>query len=79
MNRPEPKYPIGTTFTTRGKHGRKVTVVDIHQTYNLKGERVAVEYQTEHEFCGQTVHGEAVETTITLGNPKLPEKAKQTT
>lgn len=68
--RSEPKYPIGTKFKTRGKHGRVCTVVDIYKTYNSKNELVHVEYQTEHEFCGQIVRGQAYESTITLGAPE---------
>lgn len=61
-------YPIGTHFTTRGKHPRYCTVVDVLRTYNSKGELVSVRYVATHEFLGQTVTDYDVRaTTIAMG------------
>ncbi len=58
-------YPIGTKYTTKGKHPQECTVVDIHKTYNLDGELVKLRYVSTHVFCGQTVTDtDVVSTTI---------------
>lgn len=62
------QWPIGTQFTTRGKHPRKCTVVDILKTYNAAGELVKVAYVATHEFAGQIVTDRDVcATTIARG------------
>ena len=49
------RFPIGTKYTTRGKHVQVCTVVDQLTTTNSLGKVVANSYITSHEFCGQTV------------------------
>lgn len=62
------KYPIGMKFKTRHKSPRLCTIVDIHKTYNSKGELVRSVYVTEHEFMGQVVREQnVVQTTIDMG------------
>jgi hypothetical protein len=51
----EPRFSIGTKFTSGGKHPRICTIVDIHKTYNSAGDLVWIEYVATHEFMGQTV------------------------
>jgi hypothetical protein len=64
----EPKFPIGHTYVTRGKHPKVCTIVDIWKTYNSMGELVRVRYVTTHEFCGKTVTDyDVVETTVAMG------------
>jgi hypothetical protein len=52
---PDPKFPIGTKYRTRGKAPRDCTVVDILRTFNAKDELVSVRYVSAHEFMGQIV------------------------
>jgi len=69
------RFPIGTTFTPRGKVKRLHTVVDCLTTTNAKGEVVKMTYIAEHEFMGQTVTSEVIDTTIALGSPQSPANA----
>lgn len=63
------KFPIGTTFKTRGKHPRLCKVTDIWRTYNDAGELVSIRYVAEHEFMGRAiVDRDVVETTIAMGH-----------
>lgn len=63
-----PKYAIGTQYKRRGKLPYVCTVVDIHTTYNSKGELVKIRYVSTHEFMGQTLADtDVVETTIAMG------------
>lgn len=65
----EAKYPIGTTFATRGKHPKLCTVTDILKTYNSRGELVKIRYVATHLFAGQVVtDSDVVETTIAMGH-----------
>jgi hypothetical protein len=62
------KYPIGTKFKTRGKSPRECEVIDIHTTFNHKGELVKTRYVSVHSFLGQrVVTHDLPETTITMG------------
>lgn len=64
----EPKFNIGQQYKTMGKQSKICTIVDIHKTYDSKGEMVKLRYVSEHEFCGQTLKDEdVVETTIARG------------
>ena len=68
MTTNDPKYPIGTQFTTRGKRRDICTVSDIYRTYNNKNQLVRVSYAATHEFCGQTITNHDVcAATIALG------------
>lgn len=68
----EPKFQIGTRFSTRGKHPRICTVIDIWKTYNAVGAMVRFRYVATHEFMGQTLTDyDVVETTVALGAEKL--------
>ncbi len=49
------KYPIGTKYRGRGKHGRLCTVIDHLTTTNSAGRVISERYVSSHEFCGQTV------------------------
>lgn len=71
----EPRFKIGTTFKTGGKHPRLCTVIDIHRTYSaLTGELVKLRYVSTHEFLGQQVHAyDVVDTTIARGLVSQPE------
>ena len=67
------RYPVGTTFTPRGKHATIYTVTDYHTTTNLRGEVVRARYVTEHTFLGQRIRStDIVETTIARGSPSGP-------
>ncbi len=70
----KPKYRVGTTYTTRGKHPKLCKVVDILQTYSERDgyeEPVKIRYVSEHEFCGQIVtDSDVCEATIAMGNPQ---------
>lgn len=64
----EPKFEIGQQYKTMGKHPRVCTVIDIHKTYDSKGEMVKLRYVSQHEICGQLViDTDVVETTILRG------------
>lgn len=68
------RFPIGTQYTTRGKHPQVCTVVDQLTTTNSKGDVVRTFYVTEHQFCGQSVRNyDVVDPTIAMG--LLPEYA----
>lgn len=59
------RFPIGTTYESRGKQKNLHTVVDILKTYNSKGDLVKIRYVATHQFCGQTVADyDVVDTTI---------------
>ena len=61
---------IGTKFHKVGRMDidRVYTVIDIHKTYNTKGEMVKTRYVAESEFCGQTViENDILKTTILRG------------
>lgn len=61
-------YPIGTKYTTRGKHPVTCTVTDILKTYNSKNELVHTRYISTHEFMGQLVFDyDVVAVTIARG------------
>ena len=64
----EPRFPIGTQFSTRGKFPKICKVIDIHQTYNVAGVLVKTRYVAIHAFAGQCVTDSNVgETTIAMG------------
>lgn len=66
------RFPIGTTYTPRGRTYR-ATVVNFLTTTNLNGTVVRTRYSCNHEFCGQIVTDDDVtETTIAMGNPEMP-------
>ena len=66
------KYPIGTKFSTGGKHPRLCVVSDYLTTRNLSGNVVKTEYTATHEFCGQIVAESGLcETTIARGIDRL--------
>ena len=66
-------YPIGTRFTPIGKNRAEHTVVDIHRTFNSRGELVNLFYFSTHICCGPTVTNyEIPAATIARGNPILP-------
>lgn len=70
------RYPVGTTFTPRGRaHSTTHTVVDLLTTVNSLGEVVRVRYVAEHLFLGQrVVDSNVTETTIAMGKPVVPPK-----
>ena len=60
-----PRFAIGTTFKSHGKHPKTLRVSDILRTYNAAGELVRIRYEAQHEFMGQIVTDHDVcETTI---------------
>jgi len=62
------EYPIGTEYMTRGKNPKRCKVIDIHKTYNSKGELVKTYYVATHEFMGQIVTDHQVPTaSIAMG------------
>ncbi len=64
----KPKFGVGTTFKTGGKHGRIYTVVDYWASYNLAGEFVRGRYVATHQFLGQPLTDyDVIETTIARG------------
>lgn len=68
-------YPIGTTFSTGGKHPKTCTVVDHLTTTNSKGEVVNERYVATHQFCGQSVTDHnVVAVTIARGLISVPVK-----
>ena len=73
MEMPTPRFPIGTVYTTRGRHPRCCTVTDIITAYNSRGELVSTRYVATHELMGRiiTEHG-ICETTIAMGSPTIP-------
>ena len=60
---------VGTKFISGSKRKSKTvsTVVDFVQVIGLKGEIYKSYYICEHEFMGQTVRTEEVDTTIKMG------------
>ena len=68
------RFPVGTTFTPRGKkHAQLCTVTDFLVTTNLAGRVVKTSYVATHVFFGQVVgNSEICDTTIALGDPQLP-------
>jgi hypothetical protein len=71
------RFAIGTTFKTRGKAQKTCTVVDYYITRNMSGEVVKTRYIAEHEFMGQTLRDEYVETSIAMGLVKEALTPKQ--
>lgn len=62
------RYPIGTVFTTRGKHPRTCTVIDHWTTTNAKDEVVRQRYVATHMLAGREVTDfDVAETTIRMG------------
>ncbi len=59
---------IGKQYLTRGKHPQLCTVVDVHTTFNQKGEIVKVRYVSEHVFLNQKVIDKDVVKTNILMN-----------
>ena len=67
------KFPIGTTYSTRGRYPDHCTVTDQLSTYNSKGELVGIHYVATHEFHGQILTDRRVnETRIAMGSPVIP-------
>lgn len=60
------RFPLGTRFTPVGKR-YVCTVIDILRTYNNDNELVKVRYAAAHQFMGQTLVDEYLETTIARG------------
>lgn len=60
------RFSLGTRFTPVGKR-YVCTVVDILRTYNNDNELVKVRYAAVHQFMGQPVVDEYIETTIARG------------
>jgi hypothetical protein len=59
------RFPIGTQFTTSGKHPRVCTVTDRWTVTNEAGEVVRVSYVATHVFMGQPVtERDICETTV---------------
>lgn len=50
-----PRYRVGTTYNSPGKHPKLCTVTDIHTTRNHRGDLVKIQYVATHEFLGQIV------------------------
>ena len=74
----EQRFQIGTRYLTRGSNPRKPplvhTVVDVHRTFNSRGELVKLRYVSEHIFCGETIKEfDVCDTTIARGDPMAPE------
>lgn len=71
------RFPIGLTYKDFAvKHNRDRRIVDILTTTSqATGEVVKIEYETEHDFMGQTVRGFASDTRIarSLSNKELGE------
>ena len=68
VSNPQAQFSIGTQYKTRHKHPKLCTVVDIHYTYNFKGELVKVRYVAENELLGQkVVDSDVVAPTIARG------------
>jgi hypothetical protein len=59
---------IGKQYLTRGRYPKICTVVDVHTTYNQKGEIVKVRYVSEHVFLNQIVRDKDVHKTNILMN-----------
>jgi hypothetical protein len=69
-------YPIGTVYTTRGKHPRVCTVTDVWTTFDAQGALVRVRYVCSHDFASQTVRETDVcATTIAMGLISVPDDA----
>ncbi len=66
------KYPVGYTFTPRGKNRLPLTVHNFLVTTNLNGTIVKTEYLCTKDFCGQIVVERVCQTTIDLGTPASP-------
>jgi hypothetical protein len=49
------QFPIGTQYTTGGKHPRLCVITEHMTVTNSRGEIVQTYYQASHEFCGQRV------------------------
>lgn len=48
------RFKIGQTYLHKRPNSEQLrTIVDIHQTFNSKGELVKIRYVTEHSFMGQ--------------------------
>lgn len=61
-----PKYKIGQKYISRGKAKHECEIIDIHKTYNYKGELVKIRYVSAHKLLGQTVVDyDVVEASIT--------------
>lgn len=59
---------IGTKYKTRHKVPKLCTVIDRHDTFNIKGELVKTRYVSTHEFMGQVItECDVLETTIKMG------------
>jgi hypothetical protein len=68
MNQATPRFKVGTTFYSRGKHPRLCTVTDYLVTRNLAGEVVKTQYVATHELMGQAIEDVGVtETGIAMG------------
>jgi len=64
----QPRFPIGTQYSSRGKHPRICTVVDYHRTYNTAGELVKCRYVASHFLMGRQVFDyDVVEVTVAMG------------
>jgi len=65
-NTHKPRFKIGQRFTLRRGHAvRDAEIMDIHTTFNAKGESVKLRYVVRYVFCGQpTWDHDVVDTTI---------------
>lgn len=70
----QPRFTVGTKFLSHGKQPNTCTVIDIHTTTNIAGEVVGITYLCEHEFAGQTIKHNEVDTTIARGLCRLSGK-----
>lgn len=58
---------IGLKFKNKNKkHNNLMEVVDIHKTYNSKGDLVRTEYVCENDFIGQKITSIVPASTIAM-------------
>jgi hypothetical protein len=69
MNIPEHKFPIGLKFIPRGKNRIICTIYDVEFKYSVSQKEFVSHpiYKTTHKCIGQTVYGEHVGASISLG------------
>ena len=69
------RFPVGLTYSARNKRRDVTTIIDIYTTRSEAGEVIKIEYQTAHDFMGQSVS--KLECDSTVARSLEPEVLKQ--
>ncbi len=73
-----PRFAVGTTFSSGGKHPNICKITDVHTTRNLAGDAIKVRYSATHSFIGQVVtETDVTEARVVAGLMMVPGEERR--